>query len=56
MGDVDSSLTLPGAKLKRCGKGNNAILEMTRERDAGKDETKNTVKEGAMPSGPNELN
>ena len=26
MDDVDSSLIMPGAEMKRCGKGRNAIL------------------------------
>ena len=26
MDDVDSSLIMPGAEMKRCGKGSNAIL------------------------------
>jgi hypothetical protein len=46
-------LISPGARLKRCGKGNNAILEELEERGDGKDETKNTVKEGVVPSGTN---
>jgi len=53
MGDVDSSLILPGARQKGCGKGNNAIQEKIEERDAGNDETKNKAKEGVVPSGPN---